>query len=387
MAQARLTKTTKKPQVSLQKTLGFLNDSKHFGPVLEAVLARVTAVKPSKSGLTVEFGDDPAWLVDGRTIRVGKELALHSPGHLDFGAYGKGDPVFELFKASKNVTEVLFENFEIETVWVQHPTFKNPSGKPSLFAIAHELEDEIEPIVLNPGALFLHRVVTMNGWPIELPLLMSDEAEVVLPPSSSGWWSTLVWARDSKGNSLYHKDDGPLAQPFADRVLATVGEMQLEGLAALTDLPLKKLTALTRLTVIADQKKPLITSLKGLEACRSLEQLDLERHALTSVDDLAKLPKLRALRVSANKLTDVSALAKCTALEHLSLDGNKQLSDVSALTTLPRLESLRLQNTGAKNVLALAKLKSLEDLKVPSRFSKDDLAAFKKLRPKVEISW
>ncbi len=156
--------TTKKPVdlVGLKRDLGFLADTVYFAPVLRAVLGRATSYSRTRGVTRVTFGREGTWFVKGRSVRAGDLVLYDSVKHLDTTA------VRRLLRWAPVLREVLFDG-AARTVWVEHPTLSNASGRPALFAVELEAKNEVDPCVLNPGALFLHRVVTRHGWPIDLP--------------------------------------------------------------------------------------------------------------------------------------------------------------------------------------------------------------------------
>ncbi len=382
-----------RPPIDLRKALGRLADTPGFDAVLDAVLARASAAKQEKRGLVVEFADgEPALVVEGKTIRSGDDLVMGPAGHFDFGSFSPGDAVYELFKPGKRIEQVLFEHFANETTWVLHPRLKNRHGKPALFAIEHELEERIEPIDLNPGALFLHRLVTRNQWPISLPPLHERSRSAAgsrrqgKRPAADGWCPFLRWARATDGGNVHHFSNGPLTRAPSASVLRTIKEMDLAGLGSLQDLPLGELTALTHLTIRSEGGAQ-IASLDGLEACLALERLELGRQAIEDLRPVAKLPRLHSLSLCDNQLRDLAPLAACAQLEELRLNDNRLICDLGPLAGLKKLRTLWLADTAVRDLAPLERLMLLKELKVPTRLPKEKLAQFGKLRPKVKVSF
>lgn len=391
---------------ALARHFRYLCDTPGYDRVLAEILARVTAVRVDAGNLVVEFGaDGDPWIATPparigefaefpksfratvqkhATISAGKNLTLGAQGSLDFGMFGKEDQVYALFQSRENVREALHEYFANETVWVYHPEQLNSHGEPAIFPIRHELEDVIEPIDANIGALFLHRVVTKNRWPIDLPELKIATAK----PGSTGtvpWYATIGWAMKKNGDRLYHEDNGPLDEWAAEAMVPEIAEMTMTDPPALSAIPLARMTALTRLVLFCSGKKPGIDTLEGVQGAVGLRRFEANDAAIKDLSPLAGLTALEILDLSGNKIRDLTPLAGCRALRILRLRYNP-VTDVDVLAGLTALEEIALSDTSVRDILPLAQLPRLTSLAIPSRLPEAHLKAFKELRPKVMIS-
>ncbi len=386
-----------------QKHFQYLCDTPGYETVFAEVMSRVSAMKTKGDTVIVEFAGDDAWTAsppatadklkgypksyqavakNHATIKIGKDLVLCAPGYLDFSNYDEDDPVYLLFKSAKNVREALYDYIHNDTVWVYHPTQRNTHGEPALFPIQHELENEIDPIDANVGALFLNRVVTRNQWPIDLPELRVAK-ESSKPKSKDSWTSYLVWALPKKGERLYHKEDGPLDERQAKAILGKTARMMLKGLPALSMLPLAQMPALVELDVYY-AGPPIADTLDGIEAAKTLQSLNAKSRGLKDLSPLSVLSQLETLGLGENKIRDLAPLAACRKLQTLYLQSNP-ITDVRPLAQLGKLKTLWLSDTSVRDILPLASLPKLTSLAVPLKLPKENLAAFKKQRPDVEI--
>ena len=97
----------------------------------------------------------------------------------------------------------------------------------------------------------------------------------------------------------------------------------------------------------ACQKKGLgaSASLRGIEECNSLIELDLTGQKVDDLRPLSSLNKLCKLNLSSNKINFIEGLEKLEALEHLQLQGNQiqTVEDIEALSTCPNLKHLYLK--------------------------------------------
>lgn len=112
---------------------------------------------------------------------------------------------------------------------------------------------------------------------------------------------------------------------------------------------------------------PRLTSLKGLSACKFLEELDLGgcvslqslRGIGAAASTLARLSLARC-----ESLTDVSQLSGCTALVALDLSGCGSLEDVAALAGCPSLRDLSVAASSVTSLASLAQHPALVRLDI-----------------------
>jgi len=138
---------------------------------------------------------------------------------------------------------------------------------------------------------------------------------------------------------------------------------------------LMSLDSLSYAEVIPQQR---ISSLKGLENCKSLVFLGMGSQDISDVSPLALLTKLKYLWLDQNrKISDVTPLAELTELEDLNLDSNL-LTDISPLKNLTNLKILRLQFNDIEDISCLKNLQNLTMLEL-SGASFSDVSPLKTL--------
>ena len=98
-----------------------------------------------------------------------------------------------------------------------------------------------------------------------------------------------------------------------------------------------------------------VTSLKGMEKCRSLALLDLEGNEITDLAPIAGLKNIQSLNVANNKITDAGPVAELVGLQYLQLSGN-ELTDLTPLKGLANLRSLYLSNNQLTDLTPIAEL-------------------------------
>jgi internalin A len=91
-----------------------------------------------------------------------------------------------------------------------------------------------------------------------------------------------------------------------------------------------------------DAKQRDITSLKGIEYCSSLVELNLSRNKITNISALADLTALQWLDLSGNQISDISPLAGLSSLQWLSLHFNN-IKDISPLNNLGFLKGVVIE--------------------------------------------
>ena len=95
-------------------------------------------------------------------------------------------------------------------------------------------------------------------------------------------------------------------------------------------------------------------SIRGLDACRHLRELDLSCNAIAAISGLGALTALRKLSLAHNRIAHITGLDALLCLEHLLLQGNRvatlAAAGLPALAALPALRSLYLQSSTSKEV-------------------------------------
>lgn len=104
-----------------------------------------------------------------------------------------------------------------------------------------------------------------------------------------------------------------------------------------------------------------ITSLSGLEHCRSLAALNLRGNDVSDLTPLAELSRLQTLDLANNRIEDVSPLAKLKALQRLDLTDNA-VADVEPLQGLERMRTLHLSGNEVEDPSPLVGMRRLWSL-------------------------
>ncbi|MBX5484400.1 MAG: WGR domain-containing protein [Myxococcaceae bacterium] len=205
--------------------------------------------------------------------------------------------------------------------------------------------------------------------------------------SASDWWKKIGWACDTKSNSLYHKDDAPDENPFDDKLLAKVGDLLVEDVSSLQEIPLAKMPALKRLTInYPERGQARLSSLEGVELAPKLEELEAEGHGLTDISPVAKLSGLRKLNVRHNKIRDLAPLGACKKLEEASLSDNR-IADVGPLASLTRLTHVFIDNNPVRDIAAVMSLPKLEHLSIPVKVPTEQVEKLRSSKKKLQISF
>ncbi|MBU1050274.1 leucine-rich repeat domain-containing protein [Candidatus Bipolaricaulota bacterium] len=87
-----------------------------------------------------------------------------------------------------------------------------------------------------------------------------------------------------------------------------------------------------------------IADLSGLEACTSLEQLQLHNNQIIDLEPLAGLRELTSISLNGNQIVDVGPLAAMSHLTSLAIHSNA-ITDARPIASLPLLESLSIGNS------------------------------------------
>lgn len=161
-------------------------------------------------------------------------------------------------------------------------------------------------------------------------------------------------------------------------VLAVAGLAAAKSAEAATPFPDKNLDAAVRAVLRVDDKADLndealnkvfvleapskgIENLTGLEKCKNLALLRLNKNKITDVKPLAGLINLQSLDLSANQITDAGPLSGLTNLQYLELSENK-VTDVAPLKPLTKLSALYLGSNAITDIAPLETLTGLASL-------------------------
>ena len=359
-----------KPQADSEQwkdRFAYLLDTDGYESVLEAVMTKVVDAKieGKKGSLTLHLKglDEPliasppaaknkyAKYPKGfkklaavhESLSIG-ERQIFGEGHaLDFGMFEEGDPVYELFSGNyKNVRELAYTEYH-STIWVYHPEEKNEAGELAIFPITHELENEIKPIYIGPGALALRLLGELGnddaGWGITLPKLPKPKGR---REEVSDWWDTLDknWQKiflnaqgNSRGSIKEELPKGPLTQreilDTGIRTLNTLG-LKIDSLSPLLPFIADKRFCLEQAILAGSE----IKDLTPLKECKKLFRVDLSN---TPIEDVTPLSKVRFAYLDGCKALDMKTLVKLRAVRELFLC-DTSFADLSLLRKLKNLE-------------------------------------------------
>jgi internalin A len=130
-----------------------------------------------------------------------------------------------------------------------------------------------------------------------------------------------------------------------------------------------------------------ITSLKGLEKCKSVALIDLANNDIADLEPIKDLKLIQSLDLGKNKIQSLAPLAGLTGIQYLVISDNQvsdltplsgikalvnlyashnQIKDLSPLTSTPKLISLYLDGNPLQGIQPLASLKNLERLDLRS---------------------
>ena len=146
----------------------------------------------------------------------------------------------------------------------------------------------------------------------------------------------------------------------------------------LTAEDLEKISTISQLAAPEGDDKR-IKSLKGLEHCRALAQLELPHHAISDLSPLKDLKVLQTMTLTNNQVKDLKPLETVTALQYLELSGN-QVEVLTPLAALSNMRSLYLSNNKVSDLKPLEKLEKLTSLYVDGNQVVD-------LTPLAKLSW
>ncbi|UZN07830.1 WGR domain-containing protein [Leptospira santarosai] len=362
-------------QSDLVKHFRYLADSPGFEPIVGKIFEHATEAKLSGNQLIVKF-------------KNGKTLTAASPGnpnsykkfpksflkliekhatlktdrlelgkcYFDFDIFDEGDRVYDTFygKASNVLCPLHYTD---NSDWIYHPTEKNKEGEPAIFPVIHELEDEINPVYCNIGALFLQQLC--DEFEIEVKIPVVERPADSFAESKTTWWNNLSDAWKQALRNQFEKNE---KEPTFETILA-LEKLNLSG-AAISDLkPLEALlaekkfkleiirlndTSVSDIGVLAMAKKKLFsveisgTPVQDVSMLKEISFLTADRCAELDFTTVAKLKKLRELSLRDTKLNDLEFLHNLTELEQLNIHSTP-LTDEQILKFLIRFKKERLE--------------------------------------------
>ncbi|AXR62759.1 WGR domain-containing protein [Leptospira mayottensis] len=363
-------------QKDLTKHFLYLADSPGFESVVRKIFEHAKTAKINKNTLIVEFEN-------------GKTLTASSPGnpnsykkfpksflkliekhntlktdrlelgkcYFDFDIFDEGDRVYDLFdgKASNVFCPLRYTD---NSDWIYHPTEKNKEGEPAIFPVIHEMEDEINPVYHNIGALFLQQFC--DEFEFDIP------AERPADPSAgskTAWWDNLsdAWKQTFR-EQLEDEDDEPTFE-----TILTLEKLDLSG-SSISDLkPLEVLltekkfkleiirlsdTSISDISILAMAEKKLFsvdisrTPVKDVSMLKGISFLTADGCTGLDFATLVKLKKLSRLSLRDTKLNDLEFLHDFTELEQLNINGTS-LTDEQIQKFHVRLKKDQLEKSKA----------------------------------------
>ena len=124
------------------------------------------------------------------------------------------------------------------------------------------------------------------------------------------------------------------------------------------------LSKLTKLTVFDITGNSNITDIQVIRNFSKIESLDLENlpkaNVMQALQNCVDLSKIKKLNISNNNIEDISVLSGATSLEALWAANNK-ISNIDALSNCKKLNTLYLN--GNKNITDISAVAELEELK------------------------
>ncbi|EMY78704.1 leucine rich repeat protein [Leptospira weilii serovar Ranarum str. ICFT] len=366
-------------QDSLTKHFHYLADSPGFEPVVRKIFEHTKTAKTVGNTLIVEFksgktlkaaspGDPNSYkkfpksflkLIEKHATLKTDRLEL-GKCYFDFDIFDEGDRVYDIFDGK--ATNVLCPlHYSENSDWIYHPTEKNKEGEPAIFPVIHELEDEINPVYYNIGALFLQQLA--DEFEIEVVIPVAERPADPSADTKAGWWKNLS---DAWKQALRDQFENQEKEPTFEKLL-NLEKLNLNG-TAISDLkPLEALlsekkfkleiirlndTTISDLSVLAMAKKKLFsvdisgTPVKDVSMLKEISFLTADRCADLDFAALAKLKKLTELSLRDTKLNDLEFLHNCTELERLNINGTP-LTDEQIEKFYKRFNMERLERNKA----------------------------------------
>jgi internalin A len=167
-------------------------------------------------------------------------------------------------------------------------------------------------------------------------------------------------------------NEGRAASPFPDKNLeaAIQGVLKHEPKVELTDEKLQNV-------YILEAPGKDIKDLTGLEKCKNLMEIKLNKNKISDLKPLKELTNLQSLNLADNAIKDISPLANLKGLQYIELSNN-QIEKLEPLSGLTSLTSLYLGRNAIKDIAPLGPLTKLWSLHAPKNQIKD-LSALEKV--------
>ncbi len=115
-----------------------------------------------------------------------------------------------------------------------------------------------------------------------------------------------------------------------------------------------------------------IKSLEGLQNCKALMTLDLERNEIADLGPIKDLKQLQLIDLASNKIEKIDAFAGLVQAQYLQLSKNA-ISDLTPLRDMANLRSLYIANNQIKTVEPVSGLKKMWTLDLAGNPLEDTL--------------
>lgn len=113
-----------------------------------------------------------------------------------------------------------------------------------------------------------------------------------------------------------------------------------------------------------------ISSLSGLEHCKSIQMLELGKNEITDLSPLSELKLLQSLSLNDNKIESIQPLKDLERLQLLDLSGNL-VKDIGPLAKMTNLRTLYLSNNQIEEIQVLGELPKIWTLYLSGNAVKD----------------
>lgn len=186
---------------------------------------------------------------------------------------------------------------------------------------------------------------------------------------------TVIPEVESLGDEVSDNKHAEESEPDAEAVVPYELEFEANGFPGFEVIEdVDKLTSLVVTSNNLSSIDPLSTSLlldylnlqnnniQSIEALSNMTRLTLLNASDNQIEDLSPLRKLTSLEVlilSNNKIRSIDELSDLTSLTTLQLDGNADLTSITALSGMENLQVLTLTNTGITDISPLYDMTSL----------------------------
>lgn len=281
------------------------------------------------------------------------------------------DEDLDLYQASKGDLSVIKSPMtDYADLWVYHPSEINPSGKPKLYTLCHEVGDIDESTELNVGSLFLHRFAETLELEFEdLVVELASEAE------TEAWWNSLEESVKSYFLEEYECDGTPLSitKLWKNRELQFDDDVTIHNIQFL-----KRFQKLTKFNAVFGKG----TDLSPLYGLNELIHLDLANSDIEDIGALGKLTELRTLNLASTIIDSITPLEACERLRELDLS-NTVVADISVVKTLFKLSYLNISYSKVMSISCLKGLSQLKELHVDG-LQLDDYSIIKELP---QLNW